>query len=260
MPREFLTVTPPQALSLDELQRFAVELQARFDTITEALARAEGLDGHTPTFANDVFFNGRRLCGVGRTRDDDDVPSRRELVENAMYRRHDIDAHIAKRLVVAERGIAVPQTTNPNLVAPFGQLAGLFVDTESEQTITGNKTNSGTQRNTGTSIFSGTLRFQASTPATLTADVDNYNLGSGVAFRLSSDAVRTITGLAGGVDGRVLLLVNVGANDIVLANQDLASTAENRIITGTGADVTLAANDTALLWYDDTTDRWRLVA
>jgi hypothetical protein len=166
---------------------------------------------------------------------------------------------VARRLVIAQQGIAVPHTSNPALVAPLGQLTGTFVDTTTDQTITGNKTTSGTQRNTGTSIFRGDVRLEAVTLATITADEDDYVLPAGVAFRLSSNASRTVTGIAAGGDGRFVLLINVGANDIVLANQDIGSAAANRIITGTGADVTLAPNDSIFAWYDDTTDRWRLV-
>lgn len=102
------------------------------------------------------------------------------------------------------------------------------------------------------------IEFPAISPAQITADQNNYNPGTGAFFRLSSDAARNITGITGGVDGRVIRFVNVGANNIVLQNENVSSTAANRIITGTGADVTLAADDTSELQYDATTQRWRL--
>ncbi|HYE59427.1 MAG TPA: hypothetical protein VD948_13020 [Rhodothermales bacterium] len=103
------------------------------------------------------------------------------------------------------------------------------------------------------------IEHPATSPAQITADQNNYDPGAGYFFRLSSDASRNITGIAGGANGRKILLVNVGSNDIVLTNEDGASTAANRVITGTGASVTLAANDTAELIYDSTTARWRLL-
>jgi hypothetical protein len=54
-------------------------------------------------------------------------------------------------------------------------------------------------------------------------------------------------------------LINVHAtNSFVLMNQNVGSTAANRIITG-GADDTVQPNDTRRLWYDDTSARWRVL-
>jgi hypothetical protein len=105
-----------------------------------------------------------------------------------------------------------------------------------------------------------------STPSQITGDQNNYAGAEGTAtsrstvWRLSSDAARNITGIAGGLQGRVLKLVNVGAQNIVIQNQNASSTDVNRVITGTGADITLAADDTMDLWYDSTTQRWRVFA
>lgn len=77
-------------------------------------------------------------------------------------------------------------------------------------------------------------------------------------LRLSSDASRNITGLAGGTDGRVIVIHNVGAQGLVLTDQDSASTAANRFLFG--ASVTLAANAALSLRYDGTTQRWRPIS
>ena len=105
------------------------------------------------------------------------------------------------------------------------------------------------------------VRTTAGTPAQITADQNNYDLGTSGWRRLSSNASRTITGFVAGLDGDEVLLVNVGAQDIVIANQDTASasTAANRVITGTGASITLAPDDTALIKYDGTNQRWRVL-
>lgn len=102
-----------------------------------------------------------------------------------------------------------------------------------------------------------------STPTQITADQNNYAGAEGTAtsrssvWRISSDAARNITGIANGLQGRKLLLINVGSQNIVIQNENASSTAANRVITGTGADVTLAADDTMELWYDSTSSRWR---
>lgn len=101
--------------------------------------------------------------------------------------------------------------------------------------------------------------YDVASPAQLTANQNDYNPSSLNLWRLTSDAARTITGIANGVEGRALVVINVGANNIVLANQSASSAAANRIITATGADVTLAADDSAMLIYDNTSARWRLV-
>jgi hypothetical protein len=98
-------------------------------------------------------------------------------------------------------------------------------------------------------------------PAEITADQDDYNpagLAQASVLRLASDASRDITGLAGGGDGRVMALVNVGANPIVLRDASAASAAANRFAFG--VDVTLAAKRSAVLWYDATDARWKLLA
>lgn len=96
------------------------------------------------------------------------------------------------------------------------------------------------------------------TPSQITADQNNYAPGVARWLRLSTDASRSITGLVAGVSGQEAFIVNVGSNNIVLVNESASSTAANRFLTGTGADVTLAANQIASIMYDATTARWRV--
>jgi len=88
-----------------------------------------------------------------------------------------------------------------------------------------------------------------------TANSEGNNIG---VLRLSSDASRTITGFGGGEQGRFLCLINVGSFNIIIANQSGSSTATNRVITGTGANITMEADDVMKLYYDSTTARWRV--
>ncbi len=108
----------------------------------------------------------------------------------------------------------------------------------------------------GAFAFSGDL-----TPAQITANQNDYGpagLAGAAVLRLSTDASRKLTGLAGGADGRVLHLVNVGANDVVLSNADTASSAANRF--GFVDSVVLPAAAAAKLIYDATASCWRLAA
>lgn len=104
-----------------------------------------------------------------------------------------------------------------------------------------------------------TLRSIPLTPAQITANQNNYAPGTAWFYRLSTDASRDITGLSTSqVSGQVAEVWNVGAQNIVLKNQDANSTDVNRFICTGGADITLAADEVALLRYDGTTQRWRV--
>ena len=110
-------------------------------------------------------------------------------------------------------------------------------------------------------VTGGPLRLRgAISPAQLTANQDNYNpstLSDAVVLRLSSDASRSITGLAGGSSGRIVIIHNVGSNNLVLVDESASSTAANRFALN--GNQTLAAEDIAILLYDSTSSRWRAV-
>lgn len=100
----------------------------------------------------------------------------------------------------------------------------------------------------------------AITPTQITADQHNYaptGHATTLAFRLSADAVRTVTGLAGGVAGRVVVLMNVGANGIQIPNEDVNSTAANRFAIGSQGPIFISGGESAAFQYDTTSSRWR---
>lgn len=108
---------------------------------------------------------------------------------------------------------------------------------------------------TGTFTLSGTI-----TPTTLAANTDNWaptGLSGASVIRVSTDASRNLTGITGGADGRVLILQNVGSNPLVLID-DATSTAANRFQLS--ANVTVGANQVAIVQYDATDSRWRMIA
>ena len=83
-------------------------------------------------------------------------------------------------------------------------------------------------------------------------------------LRCNNASSLTLTGIAAPASpakpGKPLKIVSVGAGDVVLSNTPTASSAANEIITGSGADITLAAGvGVAYLIYDDTTDMWRVL-
>lgn len=97
------------------------------------------------------------------------------------------------------------------------------------------------------------------TPAQIVANTNNYNpteLIDAAVLRLNTDASRTITGLAGGSDGRCMIIHNIGANDIVFTKEDALSTAANRFLFAK----TIPADDSILVRYDGVSSRWRLIS
>jgi hypothetical protein len=110
----------------------------------------------------------------------------------------------------------------------------------------------------GASAGAGGISSPANSPAQITANQDNYSPSAGMFQRWSSDASRNVTGMVAGVAGEIRYVWNVGANDIVLQNENASSTAANRFANSTGADITLGANKCALCMYDATSSRWRV--
>lgn len=96
------------------------------------------------------------------------------------------------------------------------------------------------------------------TPTALSGDVDDWNptgLADAAVIRISSSTDVNITGLAGGADGRIIVIENIGFNNITLTSEDGASTAANQFLLNT--NVLLLGLEIAVLQYDATTARWR---
>lgn len=106
-------------------------------------------------------------------------------------------------------------------------------------------------------------RFESGvvTPAQLTANTDNWvvaGLSTTSIIRASTDASRNLTGISSPTANQMLLLVNVGAQDLVLVH-DATSTAANRFFCPGNVNFTLNAGDSVRLWYDSTSSRWRVL-
>lgn len=121
--------------------------------------------------------------------------------------------------------------------------------------------------NTASPAFTGTADIQQAlalsgdiSPSQLAANTNDWaptGFSTATAVRFSTDASHNITGLAGGADGRIIILHNVGSFNAVLTNEDAASTAGNRFLFG--GDMTLATNTSVTLRYDATSSRWRAI-
>lgn len=95
-------------------------------------------------------------------------------------------------------------------------------------------------------------------PSSLSADQNDYNptgLSSAAILRLTSSTAIAITGLQGGVSGRLLIVHNIGSNTITLSNASTSSSAANRFLFGANRSIT--ADGAIALIYDATSSRWR---
>lgn len=108
-------------------------------------------------------------------------------------------------------------------------------------------------------------RFQAISPAAIAAQQDNYNpagLATADSLRLTFTGNQTITGIVAPGAGAVVekKILNIDTVDVLtLTNEDLASTAANRILTPAGTPLLVYPADAVTIRYDFTTLRWRVV-
>ncbi len=96
------------------------------------------------------------------------------------------------------------------------------------------------------------------TTDTSTGNIDALVTTNLAAVRLTG-AAPVLRGIAGGANGKYLVLVNASGVSVAVKNADANPTAANRILTGTAADITLTADASLLLQYDSTSSRWRVV-
>lgn len=100
---------------------------------------------------------------------------------------------------------------------------------------------------------------------TSTGTQNNFSISEADVLRCNNASLLTLNGIVAPASpakpGKRLIIVSVGAGQVDLANENASSTAANRIINGVTGTISLAAGSgRALLEYDDTTDRWRVIA
>jgi hypothetical protein len=153
----------------------------------------------------------------------------------------------------ARKGIVLNDGTN--LVSgrmPFATTNGRLIDDASitYSTSTGLTT-------TKDITLSGSISTKRTANAQITANQNNYAIGAGTLHLLNSDASRDITGIAGGADGRWLILPNVGSFNIVFKHNNGSSAAGNQFFFSTSGDITVAPGGTLVLFYDIDAGYWR---
>ena len=112
---------------------------------------------------------------------------------------------------------------------------------------------------TGALSAPGNFITAKGTDYTTTGTQNDVDFGTGSLFRYTGASTATFTGIAGGVDGRQIRIMNASSSNVVIKNDDAGSSATNRVLTTAGGDLTLSAGVSVGLQYDSGVSRWRVV-
>ncbi len=104
----------------------------------------------------------------------------------------------------------------------------------------------------------GNVSFQKGSDFSTTGVSNDVNFGSGALIRLTGLSTQTITGIAGGTDGRRISIINAAGQTAVIANSNGGSSSANQITTGTGSDINLPPGASIEVVYDSGATKWRL--
>lgn len=85
-------------------------------------------------------------------------------------------------------------------------------------------------------------------------DIDNYSF---IRFTNASSLTGIVSPNPSGT--KIIIISNVTGSSITINNESSSSSADNRILTGTGSDLTLGSNSSILLVYDLVNSNWRIV-
>jgi len=114
---------------------------------------------------------------------------------------------------------------------------------------------------TGTQAFGG-VTMTPGAAALSTNPTNNYALGTANSvYYVTATGAVTLTGMTGGVNGRVVTLVNTGTDAVILSDEGATSAAVNQFhinAAGTGDDIIMGPGSSVTLVY--TTSFWRVTS
>jgi len=159
--------------------------------------------------------------------------------------------------IIIGNDIDVPTATSSNTLNIGNLIYGTGLD-GSNGTISSGNIGIGTVAPGAKLDNAGSFALSGDIAATISANTNNWapsGLSGTTVIRAQASAAVDLTGLTGGVDGRVITIFNIGSNAITLKNQSTSSTALNRFAIG--GDLSVGADQSVSLIYDATSQRWR---
>lgn len=154
-------------------------------------------------------------------------------------------------------------TTFNALVAFYDLLTGQSQSLLSGPTFAGSVAVGGDLTVSG--VFHGPTKYDVINPTLASGNNNDFaptGIAAAVAVMCGATATATITGMAGGVNGRVVHLVNTSGFNVSITNNDSNSIAANRFFTPGAATATMAGSSNhGTTWiYDGATPCWRMLA
>lgn len=104
------------------------------------------------------------------------------------------------------------------------------------------------------------LSIKSYSPTQITTNRNNYPTVGQTTLRLSADVLHSITGFAGGYDGKILMVHIIGPGDIQFIHNSASSLAENRFLLKGGLNYTAEVDECLMFQYDGVDEKWRLVS
>ncbi len=118
---------------------------------------------------------------------------------------------------------------------------------------TGGQVGIGTSTPTAALTLLGTEAIQFGTNYSTTGTQNDVAINANGSIRYTGSGAATFNGIVAGANGQVLYLHNGSTSVLTLANQSTSDTTyANQIVTGTGNNLTVAANSAVILQYDTT--------
>lgn len=94
---------------------------------------------------------------------------------------------------------------------------------------------------------------------TATGTINALSRSGGSSLFMNGSGTVTVNGIAGGVDGMLLYLICGNGTNLVLAHENASAAVADRITTQTAANVTISQRGGAVLIYEGSTQKWRII-
>lgn len=105
----------------------------------------------------------------------------------------------------------------------------------------------------------GTLDLTEVVDSSTTGSDQDVSLPTTSYLKFTNGSLASIRSIVSAARVQTLIITNDTAASFTIKNEDTGATAANRIITGTGADMSLALGASLVLIYDTNDSRWRVV-